>query len=173
MEDIVSFFKEPEVFEALAGVVTEAIAFLIFFWIMKRFAWKPVIRILDDRRRKIENEFEKVDALEKKFLELQAEYEGKLGSIERRGREEIRNAIIEGKRLAQGIIDSAHEQSKMIIARGKTHVDLEFARARKMLQEDVIEMVIQISEKFLKTKIDDREQRELVASFVDEIEKKI
>ena len=173
MEGIVSFFKDPEVFEALAGVITQALAFLIFFWIMKRFAWKPVLRILDDRRRKIENDFERTSALEKKFLELQAEYEGKLGSIDRKAREEIRNAIIEGKRLAQGITDNAHEQSNMIIARGKMHVDLELARARKILQEDVIEMVIQSTGEFLKAKLDDREQRKLVASFVEEVEKKL
>ena len=61
----------------------------------------------------------------------------------------------------------------MIIARGKMHVDLELARARKILQEDVIEMVIQSTGEFLKAKLDDREQRKLVASFVEEVEKKL
>ena len=170
MDSILTFFKDPKVIENLAGVFTQMIAFLIFLWVLKRFAWKPVMKVLDDRRNKIKGDFERVETLEKKFTELTAKHEEKLEHIDVEARKKIQEAIDEGKEVSREITDNARTEAKDIIDKGMRHINIELENARKQLKDDVGSMVIKITEKLLRTSIDDRKHRELVSSFINELE---
>ncbi len=45
----------PETLKTISQILTQLIAFLIFLWIMKRFAWRPILRLLDERRERLES----------------------------------------------------------------------------------------------------------------------
>ena len=42
-------------------IAAQIITFLILLFLMKRFAWKPFLKVLDDRRERIASEFKKID----------------------------------------------------------------------------------------------------------------
>ena len=42
-------------------IAAQIITFLILLFLMKRFAWKPFFKVLDDRRERIASEFKKID----------------------------------------------------------------------------------------------------------------
>ena len=41
--------------------ITHSIGFLITVWILKKYAWGPILSMLDERRNKIKGEFEKIE----------------------------------------------------------------------------------------------------------------
>jgi F-type H+-transporting ATPase subunit b len=162
---------DPQTQEAIAQIITQGIAFLLFFWVLKRFAWKPVVKLLDERRGKISAEFERISKLEEKFKQLQQEYENKLKDIDAEGRKRIQEAIAEGRKMASEIAQDAHNQARGITEKAKQNIELEVAKARAQLKEDIIRLTLAATEKILRESVQDAKHRDLVARFIDQLPK--
>ena len=55
-------------------VLTQIIGFLIVLWVLKRFAWKPILALLEERRQKIKNEFDEAARRKGEANQLLASY---------------------------------------------------------------------------------------------------
>lgn len=158
-------FKNPEVQQTLAQIFSQIIAFLVFFWILKKFTWKPLIALLDERRQRIEAEFDYLEKQKLQLQELREEYENRLKTVESEARAKIQEAIREGRRIAREITDSAREEAQQILTRARQSIELEMAKARIDLRDEVVELVIRTTEKLLQECLDEQKHRELINCF--------
>ncbi|MCX7766656.1 MAG: F0F1 ATP synthase subunit B [Candidatus Sumerlaeia bacterium] len=163
--------KTPEVQQTLAQIFSQIIAFLIFFWILKKFTWKPLIALLDERRQRIEAEFDYLEKQKQQLQELRNEYENRLRTIESEARAKIQEAIREGRRIAREITDSAREEGHQILTRAHQSIELEIAKARIDLRDEVVDLVIHTTEKLLQKCLDEQKQRELINCFMKNLRK--
>ena len=69
----------------IAMIITQALAFAILFLILKKFAFGPVLNLIDSRRRHISDEFESIESGKAGVLKSQKDIEQRLAGIERRG----------------------------------------------------------------------------------------
>ena len=150
-------------------VVTHIIAFLIFVWILARFAWKPLLKVIDERRTKIESDFDRAEALQKKAEETQEKYEAQLRKIEDEARDKMHEAIEEGRRIANEIQAKAREDAEQLLERAKANTEIELANARKQLRKDVVELTMSVTEKVLREKIDRAAHARYVDGFIDDL----
>lgn len=154
--------------ETIAVVVT----FTIFFLILKKFAWGPILQLLDDRQKKIQDGFDEVKKLQVDAKESHQRYEEKMREIEAEARAKIQEAVADGQRIASEITEKARSDSTEIIEKGKQSIQLEIATARKQLREEVIDLALGAAERLIVEKLTDAKDRELVGSFITEIEQK-
>ena len=63
----------PELWKLVGETVTQLCAFVIFFWIMKKYAWKPLLNVLDERQKTIEGEFEDIRQKQEKVDRMLSE----------------------------------------------------------------------------------------------------
>lgn len=163
--------KSPETQQALAQIFSQIIAFIIFVWILKKFAWKPLIKMLDGRREKIATEFKRIEDQERQLQGLHNEYEAKLRAIDAEARAKIQEAIKDGRRISREITDNARQEAYQILARARQSIELEVARARIELRDDIVDLVLRTTEKLLREHLDEHKQRELISSFIDDLRK--
>ncbi len=83
----------------------------------------------------------------------------------------IQEAVADGKRVAAEMVEKSRGESAEIVEKARLSVGLELASARKQLQQDVVNLTIAATEKLLREKIESGKDRDLVASFVAEMEK--
>ncbi|MCD6385164.1 F0F1 ATP synthase subunit B [Candidatus Sumerlaeota bacterium] len=171
MGSILEMLRTPETQQALAQILTQIVAFLILLGILKRFAWKPLVGMLDARRKIIADEFKRIEEMEQQVKELREEYEAKLRNIDAEGRARIHEAIKEGRRIAREITDNARVEAQQILERARQGLELEISRARVELRDDIVDMVLITAEKLLRERLDEPKQRELIASFIDDLRK--
>jgi F-type H+-transporting ATPase subunit b len=169
-EIITNTLKDPQAQEAIAQIITQGIAFLLFFFVLRLFAWKPIVRLLDERREKIDAEFQRAEQMEDRFEQLRKEYEERLKDIDAEGRKRIQEAIAEGRDMASEITQEAHRQARKITERAKQNIDLEVAKARAQLKEDVIRLTLAASEKILRESLDEQKNKEVVSRFIDQLD---
>ena len=131
MKVVTNFFSDPKMIEALVAIGTQTLAFLIFVWILKKYAWKPFLKILDDREQRIKSKFEDIQELEKKNLAIKEEYQRNLDNVEHVINQKIQEGVEEGKRLAQEIVGHARRDAEVIIQKSKVHLDLQLKKAQK------------------------------------------
>src|SRR5262245_6331869 len=103
-----------EVLSQLGETITQMIAFIIFFLVMKKYAWGPLTRALDERQAKIEEGFVSIDRRQAEADALHKEYETHLKQIEQEARTKINEAVAEGRRVAIEITEAARVDAQKI-----------------------------------------------------------
>ena len=152
-------------------LITHVVGFLITLWILKKYAWKPLLGIMEERRNRIKDEFDKIDKEKEDVSRLTAEYQEKLKGIEAERRAKIIEAVNEGKKMAEEIKASAREEGKQIQARARADLERDVAKAKVQLKDEMITITMTAAEKIINEKLDDEKHRQLIGSFIDNMEK--
>lgn len=154
----------------LASIVTQVVAFLLFLWILKKYAWGPVLHLLESRREQIAAQYDAVDRLKQETQRLQEEYAARLHDIDQEARSRIADAVAEAQRIREEILAKAHQEGKALLDKQKQLIELEIAKARISIKDEVVEMVLRVSEQLLREKLDDAKHRALVERFVADVQ---
>jgi len=155
----------------IGQIVTQIIGFLLALWILKKFAWKPLLKIMEQRRQKIASEFEGIDEQKGEMEKLVSDYEAKLKDIDNLARAKILEAASEGQKMASEIKENARKEAKDFLDRAKERLQREVDMAKVQLRDDLVEMTLRVTEKILKEKLDQEKDKRLIADFIDEVEK--
>lgn len=153
----------------VSQIIIQIIAFLLMFWVMKKYGWKPLLGALDARRQKIQAEFDDVQAEKEKAQHLTASYEDKLREISADARKKIQEAIAEGHRISVGIQDEAQKNAKEIVQKARLEIAEELTKAKNQLKDDVVNLVVNTTEKILQENLNDSSQKTLISNFVEEV----
>lgn len=156
----------------IAMVITQAICFGIFMWIMVKYAVRPVKSVLEERRQKIQSEFDRIAGLEKKYEALKAEYDSKLQHIEDVARQAMQEHINEGRKIAGELTEQAREESREIVERAKRTVAIEIDKAKIQLRDQIVNFTMEATEKLLREKLDETRDKQLVGRIITGIEQR-
>ncbi|MCP4704278.1 MAG: F0F1 ATP synthase subunit B [candidate division Zixibacteria bacterium] len=152
-------------------LLTHTLGFLITLWVLKKFAWGPILGLLEERRQKIADEFANIDSEKEATETLKTEYENKLKNIEAERRQKIAEAANEANKLASDIKISAQEEARGIVNRTTEQLERDVASAKVQLKEDMVNITLNAAEKILHEKLDEAKERQLISGFIDGIEK--
>lgn len=154
----------------LQQILSQVLSFLVLLWILRRFAWRPLLMILDQRRAHIEEELRQAAQSKAQLARLQDEYAQRLAKIDEEARTKIQQAILEGKRVAIEIQEQARAQSQAIMTKSKETLELELAKAKVTLRDQLAAMTVEAVERIIKHKLDAKTDRQLVESVLEELE---
>ena len=150
-------------------VATQILGFLLMLWILRRFAWAPVLNMLEARRQKIAGEFAEADQRKADADQLKAKYEQELRGIEAQARQRLQEAVAEGQRVAGEIKANAQQEAHARVAGAEDQIAREREKAKELLKEQMIRLSVRTAEKILRQKLDESTQRQLVGEFIDEV----
>jgi F-type H+-transporting ATPase subunit b len=151
-------------------VVTHIIGFVIAVIILKRFAWGPILKLLDERREKIQGEFDLIEVSKREVAALREQYEAQIRDIEAQRRAKIQEGVAEGRRVGSEIQDLARQEAHATMVRSREEIARERDRAQVALRNDMVGMVIKAAEQLLKERLDSDEHRRLVNDYLVELE---
>jgi F-type H+-transporting ATPase subunit b len=155
----------------LQQVLTHTVGFLITVWVLKRFAWGPLLGMMEERRNKIVGEFEQIEEEKDKVARLTADYESRLRDIESERRAKLIEAAEEGKQIASEIKAAAQDEIKLLRAKAKDDLDREIVKAKVQLRDEIVTITLVATEKVLHEKLDEAKHRDLIGRFIDNLEK--
>ncbi len=154
----------------LPELLTQIVGFLLAVWILKRFAWKPLLGMLEQRSARIKSDLDEAEQARKKAGELLLEYQRQLKEIDATARQKIQEAIAEGNRVAAEIREQSRIEAKEIISKARDELARDVAKAKVELRNDMVKMSILATEKIINEKLDDEKHRQLIGRFLDEVE---
>ena len=155
----------------LQQVLTHTVGFLITVWVLKRFAWGPLLGMMEERRNKIVGEFQQIEEEKEKVARLTADYESRLRDIESERRDKLIEAAEEGKQIASEIKAAAQDEIKLLRAKAKDDLDREIVKAKVKLRDEIVTITLVATEKVLHEKLDEAKHRDLIGRFIDNLEK--
>jgi F-type H+-transporting ATPase subunit b len=152
-------------------ILTHLVGFIITVLILKKFAWKPILSIFEERRQKIKDEFDGIERTKTEVADMQADLDAKLKDIDNLARQKLTEAVNEGQKIAAEIKEQGRDEAKEIITRAKAELERDVEKARVALKEDMVSMTVAAAEKIISAKLDDTENRRLISEYIDNVEK--
>ncbi len=152
-------------------IITQIIGFLLAVWILKAFAWKPLLKMLDDRKQKIIGDIKEAENIKSDANKMLDEYQLQLRDIETEARAKIQEAVSDGNRIASEIREQARDESRLILAKSREELARDVAKARVQLRDDMASMAVRAAEKIISIKLDDSEQKRLLDDFLKEVDR--
>jgi F-type H+-transporting ATPase subunit b len=150
-------------------IISSAIGFIIFFLVLKKFMWQPVLGVIDERRESIEQAFQEVDDARAEVEKLKHEYEAHLEKINAEAQEKVQAAIEQGKRAAEEIRAEADKQREKMLERTHEEIQREKDKAVAELRNQAIDLSYEISNRVTRQQLDRGRHDQLVASFIDDL----
>lgn len=151
------------------ALILQIATYVIVFVILKKYAFGPIVKTLDDRRSKIEEGLDTAAKMETAKVELEEHKEKVLTEA----RKEAAKIVAESKKEGAGIVataeTTAQAKADKIVADAKAKVADDVATAQKSLSKQLAGLVRQASEKVLRTKLDDKADAALVEKATKEL----
>jgi F-type H+-transporting ATPase subunit b len=152
-------------------ILTHIVGFLIVLFVLKRYAWKPLLKMIDERRERIQSDFDKAEDERKKAEELRTGYEARMKEAESEARSKIQESIREGQNVAAEIKDTARKEAQDLIERAKEELSRDVDKAKVQLKLDIVKMTLAATEKMINEKLDEAKHRQLIEGFINDVEK--
>ena len=153
----------------LPQLLTTLVGFLLAIWILKKYAWGPILDLLDKRRETIQKDYSDAEKSLEDADSLKAGFEAKLADIKVIERERIQEAVKKGETLATGIEAEAREQAVVTKQKGEQDLEIETQKAQLQLRDSVVNMAIGAAEKVVRDKLDDDYHRKLIQEYIDNL----
>lgn len=147
------------------------ITFALLLWLLKKFAWKPLLGALESRENKIREDLQKAEDARTGAEQLLAEHRKLLLNSEVEARKILDEAKSTAEMIKQGIVDSAHEQARQLTAQAKAEIQREKDTALSELREEVADLAIRAAGKILGEELDAAKHRKLVDEFIGKLPK--
>ena len=151
-------------------ILWTAITFLILLYILRKYAWKPILKAVTDRENSIESALLKADAVREEMARLTTENEAVL----KQARAERDSILAEATKVKNQIIYDAKEAAQKEGARqielARMEINNQKAIAMADVKNQVAALSIEIAEKVLRKQFEDsKKQDELVKELLKEV----
>lgn len=157
---------------ALGLIVWTLLAFLIAFFILKKFAWPAIINGLKERETSIAESLASAERVKKEMAQLQSENEALMA----KAREERAQMLKEAKDTKDRIISEAKEQAKIeankIIVDANSAIENQKMAALTEIKNQIGNMVVEVSEKVIRRELSaGKEQETYIRQLADDLTK--
>ena len=143
------------------------ITFLIVLLLLKKFAWKPILKMIKDREESIDNALKSAEKAKDEMRNLQADNE----KILAQARNERDTMLKEAREMKENIVGEAKgkakEEADKILSSAREAIQNEKMAAITELKNQVAMLSVEIAEKILKRELsDENKQKELIGDLL-------
>lgn len=155
-----------------ATLIAQILNFLILVFVLAKFAYKPVVRIMDERKNKIAGDLEAAEKAKDEAEAVKAEYAAKLANARQEAQAVIDNARKTAQAAHDKIVAETKAEQDQIIATAKEAIALEKKKAMDDIRVQVISLSMIAAGKIVEQKLGSEEDKKLAGEIVDSILKK-
>jgi F-type H+-transporting ATPase subunit b len=146
------------------------IAFIFVLYILGKFAWKPILKALNDREENIAQSIATAERVKAEMAQLKSENEAILA----KAREERATMIKEAKETGDRMVNDAKEKAKVeydrILKDAQAAIEQQKMAALTDVKNQVGNLVIDVAEKVLRRELNNKaEQEKFIRQLADDV----
>ena len=150
--------------------VMQTVILLILILLMRKFAWKPILKALDQREEGIENAINMAEDARKEIAALKSQNENLLKEARIERDAIVKDAKETANRMIEEAKNNAKNEAEKVLAAARHSIELEKSAAISELKLHVASLSIEIAEKIVKTELSsDEKQKALATKLAEDI----
>lgn len=160
----------PGIFDVNPGTtVWTGIVFLILLGILWKFAWGPILAMVDAREAGIQGALDRAAEERDEAAKLLAEHRQQMAEARRDAQQVIAEGREAGERVRQDIEEKARTEGQAMIERARQAIEREKETALDAIRQEAVELALAATAKLLQAKMDTEMDRELVLGYLSEL----
>jgi F-type H+-transporting ATPase subunit b len=150
-------------------LIAEIVNFFILLLLLKKFLYKPVLGMLEERRVKIEEGIKKSEEAETSLQKIRV-----LGDeIREKGEQKAKDIMVKAEKRSQEkakmILSGAEEEKARIMVAAKVAAEQEKAAAREQQGKEAIDLAFILAEKVLKEELNKEKDKKIIEKLAKEL----
>ena len=147
------------------------ITFLLLFYVLARFAWNPLLKMLEERENLIKSSLDDAEKARQELDKINSESE----VIISQARSEAQSILSDGKAAAEKIKDDtiakAKDEASKIREDAKHQIQVEKDKAITDIKKEVVDLSISVAEKLINKNISEQDNSSLIEESLKKIKK--
>jgi len=161
-------------FEELLGVNPWTALFTLantvaLFIVAKKYLFGPVMQMIQDRQNEIDGMYADAESAKKEAQTLQAEYQQKLEGAVEESQRLVKEAVARGQSREEEILRNANREAAAILDKATADIAQEKKKAINDAKDEISGIAIAIANKVVCREISEKDQADLVDSFISEL----
>lgn len=152
-------------------LLAQMVNFAILLFILKRFLYKPILKVLEERKNKIATSMKQSEQIQKKFEELDVKQQEILDNARNESAQIIDGAKSEAKTLANQIQIEASNQTQLSLKRAQETLALEKQKMISEAKKEIVSVVTSATQKVIGKMMTKKDNDRLVTEAVNETER--
>jgi len=140
---------------------------VLLFLLIKKFLYKPVKKMLDNRQKTIEGDYDAAREAKEQALADKEAYAEQLKGAKREANRVIQNAVELATDREREILAEAKAKAEGIVREAETNAALERKKAEDGIRREIVEVSSLLTEKLLERELSEEDHRRFVDSFVE------
>jgi len=150
-------------------VVATVLSFLLLVYLLSKYAWKPLMKMMEERRTNIESMLAQAENERQQAEKIKREYQEEM----RKARQEAQDVIAKATKVSEGrakeILDASHVEAEKIKKSALADIERERDRAIAEVKAQVADLSVLVAEKIIRQKLDMKGQGQLIEQFIQEV----
>ena len=142
------------------------ITFLVLLVVLGKFAWGPIVKMLDERERSIRDAIEQAKKERAEAERMLAEQKKSLAVAQREAAELAKRSQQEVEALRQDLTARARKEADELVAQARRQILEEKSKAVSEIKGLAADLAIDAARKLIQTSLDEKSQRALVEEYI-------
>lgn len=142
---------------------------VILFLIVKKFLYKPVMKMINDRQGLIDEKNKQAKDYLDQAKDSKEKLENELNKAHEKAEEILNDATINAQRRQEKIVEGANEEAKNIIRQAKNEAELEKKKAQSEIKAQIVDVSLALGEKIIEREIKEEDHHRLIDDFISQI----
>ena len=153
---------------SLPTLIAQIVNFVVLFGLLYLVAYKPIMRLLDERSRKIRESMEQTELIKQQAAQADEEVKQRIEAAAREGQETIAKALRTGNEIRQQAQQEARQEAESLINRARGEIQRERDEAIGDLRQEFADLTIMAAEKVIERSLDREAHHQLIDKVLEE-----
>jgi len=149
-------------------LAVQMVAFIVFVFLLWRFALGPIVSVLDKRQARISESLEAAERMQAELKETQAKNEEVMAQARREAQEVLVTARQNAEQIESRAREKAEASADEFLNRAQETLRQETAQARQALRQEVADLAVMAAGRIIRKEINPADQRDLIESTLAE-----
>ena len=149
--------------------VAQIVNFLFLVWVLAKFAYKPLTKMMEDRKAKIANDLSGAETARAEAEKVKAEADAALTQARQEAAAIVEAARVNAQSAADKIMADANAAKEALLAQGREEAAIEKKKAMEEVRAQVIELSMAAAGKIIEKKLSTAADKKMAAEVVDSI----
>ncbi len=141
----------------------------ILFLLLKKFLYKPVLKMLDQRRNQIDSDYADANAAKQNAEAKDAELTERLAGAKTEAEGIVKEAADAAKMRGDKIVEQARATADGIIRQAEEDAELERRRVGETIKQQIVDVSTALAEKMLEREVNADDHKALIDDFIGKI----
>ena len=153
----------------LGTYVWSLVIFLTVLFVLKKYAWNPLLDFLEEREKDIAESLQMAESAKTNLEQIKDESEKILNKAKKEGKTIVSDSKLRAEESANKILDDAKAKSNEFLDDAKSKIEIEKKRAIKEIKEEVVDLSLELATKVLQRNVKDDDNNKFIKSSLEAV----